>query len=110
MPHTRRNFLRTAGRLGVGLTGAASTLAGQSQSLSSGAPQAQPSGPLTSTAQLQVPRIKFGNVEISRLVLGVNPFYGFAHYNNNFSAVMKEWYSQDRVCSVMHECNRYGIN
>ena len=23
---------------------------------------------------------------------------------------MKEWYTQDRVCDVMHQCNRFGIN
>jgi hypothetical protein len=44
------------------------------------------------------------------MVLGVNPFYGFAHYNNNFSASMKEWYTADKVCALMHQCNRYGIN
>ncbi len=44
------------------------------------------------------------------MVLGVNPFYGFAHYNNNFASAMKEWYTQDRVCEVMHQCNRFGIN
>jgi hypothetical protein len=25
--------------------------------------------------------MKFGGAEISRMVLGVNPFYGYAHYN-----------------------------
>ena len=54
--------------------------------------------------------MKFGGVEISRLVLGVNPFYGYAHYNNNFGTTMKEWYTPDRVCEVMHQANRYGIN
>jgi thiamine monophosphate synthase len=44
------------------------------------------------------------------MVLGVNPFYGFAHYNDNFASAMKEWYTQDRVCEVMHQCNRFGIN
>ena len=59
---------------------------------------------------VQVPKMKFGGAEISRMVLGVNPFYGFAHYNNNFGVAMKEWYTQDKVCSIMHQCNRYGIN
>jgi hypothetical protein len=54
--------------------------------------------------------MKFGNVEISRLVLGVNPFYGFAHYNNNFGNAMKEWYTQDKICEVMHRANSFGIN
>ena len=59
---------------------------------------------------VQVPKMKFGGAEISRMVLGVNPFYGYAHYNQNFGAVMKEWYTQDKVCDIMHQCNRYGIN
>ena len=77
-----------------------------------GAPQApaRQSGPLTPASQIQVPKMKFGGVEISRMVLGVNPFYGFAHYNNNFGTVMKEWYTQDKVCDVMHQANRFGIN
>ena len=58
----------------------------------------------------QVPRMKFFNAEISRIVLGVNPFYGYAHFNNNFGASMKEWYTPERVCEVMHRSNQYGIN
>jgi thiamine monophosphate synthase len=54
--------------------------------------------------------MKFGSVEISRLVLGTNPLYGFAHYNNNFSGAMREWYTQDRVCSVLHRAASFGIN
>jgi hypothetical protein len=54
--------------------------------------------------------MKFFGVDISRLVLGVNPFCGFAHYNNNFAGAMKEWYTQDRVCAVMHQSTRFGIN
>jgi len=54
--------------------------------------------------------MKFFGVDISRLILGVNPICGFAHYNNNFGAAMKDWYTPDRVCKVLHDCNRYGIN
>jgi len=54
--------------------------------------------------------MKFGNVEISRLVLGVNPLYGFSHYNNNFSNAMREWYTPDRVCEVLHRASSFGIN
>lgn len=54
--------------------------------------------------------MKFFTAEISRMVLGVNPFYGFAHYNNNFATAMKEWYTEERVCEILHRCNRFGIN
>src|ERR1035437_9902013 len=116
MSNSRRNFLQSGAALAAGLTGAVSALeaqAGASQAnLPPGAPQApvRPSGLLTPASQIQVPKMKFGGVEISRMVLGVNPFYGFAHYNNNFSVVMKEWYTPDKVSAIMHQCNRYGIN
>ena len=54
--------------------------------------------------------MKFFDVEIGRMVLGVNPFYGYAHYNNNLGRSMREWYTPDRVCAVMHQCTRFGIN
>lgn len=116
MSHSRRSFLQSGAGLAAGLSGVTSALeaqaAGPQGSLPPGAPQApaRPSGPLTPASQIQVPKMRFGGVEISRLVLGVNPFYGFAHYNNNFGTTMKEWYTQDKVCDVMHQANRFGIN
>ena len=115
MSNTRRGFLNAGAALAAGLTGAASSLGAQQPA----PPQAQngpprppqrAAAPLRPASEVQVPRMKFGNVEISRMVLGCNPFYGFAHYNNNFGIVMKEWYSADKVCDVMHQCNRFGIN
>jgi hypothetical protein len=96
MSNTRRSFLHGGAALAAGLAGAGATLTGQQS--------AQPQ------STVQVPKMKFGGAEISRMVLGVNPFYGYAHYNNNFSVVMKEWYTQEKVCAIMHQCNRYGIN
>ncbi len=61
-------------------------------------------------APIQVPKMKFGKAEIGRLVCGTNQFYGFAHFNGILSTVMSEYYTADRVCDVLHQCNRYGIN
>ncbi|MGD0778673.1 MAG: hypothetical protein ABSC05_38320 [Candidatus Solibacter sp.] len=57
-----------------------------------------------------MPKMKFGNVEISRLVCGCNPFYGYAHFNATVGGVMREYFTAERVCEVMHRCNRFGIN
>ena len=54
--------------------------------------------------------MKFGNVEIGRLVCGCNPFYGFSHFNRTTDALMLEYYTAERVCDVLHQCNRFGIN
>jgi hypothetical protein len=109
MSNTRRGFLQSSAALAAGLTGVAPA---QAQNMPPGAPQAPApaTGPAIPASQIQVPKMKFGNAEISRMVLGVNPFYGFAHYNNTLGTVMKEWYTADRVCEVMHQCNRFGIN
>ncbi|MFN7992504.1 MAG: hypothetical protein U0Q18_02835 [Bryobacteraceae bacterium] len=66
--------------------------------------------PLKPANEVSVPKMKFFGAEISRMVLGVNPFYGYSHYNANLGRSMREWYTPDRVCAVMHQCTRFGIN
>ena len=111
MPNTRRGFLQSAA-LAAGFSGVASTALAQGQVRPPGAPVAptQASGPRKPASQVQVPKMKFGGVEISRLIAGCNPFYGFGHYNNILGTVMREYYTQERVCEVLHQCNRFGIN
>ena len=108
MSNSRREFLQSSAALAVGLVGGANALAAQPQAPAPApVPSAtsQPDGP-----HVQIPKMKFGSAEISRLVLGVNPLYGFAHYNNNFSSAMREWYTQERVCEVLHRAASFGIN
>lgn len=104
MSNSRRTFLQTGAALAAGLAGGASAVAaatGQGQ---------EQAAELKSASEIQVPQMKFFHASISRVVLGVNPFYGFAHYNGNLARSMKEWYTPDRVCAVMHQCTRFGIN
>ncbi len=61
-------------------------------------------------ASIEVPKMKFFGADVSRLVAGVNPFQGYSHFNGVLSAVMREWYTSERVCEVLHQCCRYGIN
>jgi hypothetical protein len=97
MAKSRRDFIRSGAGLAAGIAGLASATNAQQPAAS--APPA-----------VQVPKIKFGGVEIGRLVLGVNPFYGFSHYNHNLDAGMREWYTPDRVCEVLHRAATFGIN
>jgi hypothetical protein len=97
MSKTRRTFLQAAA-LATGIT------TGKS------APPAQDGAEKKPASAIQVPKMKFFHTEISRVVLGTNPFYGFAHFNNNLANSMREWYTPDRVCSVLHQCTRFGIN
>ena len=114
---TRRSFLQSAA-LAAGLTGAASAVtpagAAQGAKQSQGRGQTTGQGPAGAVpkpaSELQVPKMKFGNVEISRVVCGVNPFLGISHINNAINTIMREYYTPERVCEVMHQCNRFGIN
>ena len=42
--------------------------------------------------------------------MDATPFTGIAHYNQNFGTVMREYFTAERVCDVLHQCNRFGIN
>lgn len=108
MPNSRREFLQTGAALAAGLIGTQLASGQQEKTDAHGSPAGSVQAGIA--APVQVPRMKFGGVEISRMVIGVNPMYGFAHYNMNFSRTMAEWYTQERVCEVLHRANSYGIN
>ncbi|MGO9093900.1 MAG: hypothetical protein ACLQGV_01640 [Bryobacteraceae bacterium] len=97
MAGSRRDFIQSGAALIAGVAGSASFSRAQQA--------AEPAA-----AGIQVPKMKFGGVEIGRLVLGVNQFYGFSHYNHNLDDVMREWYTPDRVCEVLRRASSYGIN
>ncbi|MGH8245606.1 MAG: hypothetical protein ACREUU_04155 [Gammaproteobacteria bacterium] len=61
------------------------------------------SGPL-------LPTIKVGKFEVTRLIIGGNPFYGYSHFNRLFSQHMTEWATPERVCDVLRQCERNGLN
>ncbi len=81
--NSRRSFLQLA---------AAVTVAGQGR----GAPP--------------LPTVRFGKFEITRLVVGSNPFYGYSHFNRTLDQLMREWYTPERKLEVLAACERQGIN
>src|SRR5689334_5614658 len=89
-PSSRRSFL-----------GCAAGLAAQAS------PAARAAGQPTPAV---LPKVKFGNTEITRLIIGSNPFYGYSHFNRILDQTMRDWYTQDRRIEVLHDCERHGIN
>ncbi len=79
---SRRRFLGAAGALALG-------------------PEAPPP---------PLPKVKFGSLEITRLIVGSNPLYGYSHFNPILDAVMREWMTQDRRMAVLHRAEQCGIN
>ena len=102
MSNTRRNFLQSTATLAASLASGAS-LSAQAQ----GAAAKLAAIP---DSDIQMPKTKFGKLEISRLVVGVNTLLGFSHYNEIMSAMMREWYTQAKVVEVLGRCEKFGIN
>jgi hypothetical protein len=57
-----------------------------------------------------IPTVKFGKTQITRLIIGSNPFYGYSHANRALDQCMREFYTQDRKMDVLHAAERNGIN
>ena len=51
-----------------------------------------------------------GSFSISRLMLGGNPFSGFSHQNQAIDGEMREYYTKDRIISVLLDAEKLGIN
>jgi hypothetical protein len=88
--NSRRTFLQLAAGLGV-LAPTAGRAAAQ-------------------TAPPVLPTVKFGKFEITRLIVGSNPLYGYSHFNLTLDKLMREWYTQDRKMEVLRACEQHGIN
>jgi hypothetical protein len=71
---------------------------------------AEPAANATPAANAPMPTIKLGNLPVSRLILGSNPFFGFAHGNPQASSgEMKEFYTPERVMAVLDGAAEQGI-
>jgi hypothetical protein len=85
---TRRQFLGTAALSAAAVNAAAAP--------------ADPISPL--------PTVKFQGRDITRLIIGSNPFYGYSHFNPLLDRFMREYYTQDRRIEVLKSAERAGIN
>jgi len=65
---------------------------------------------LVAGSGIKMPSVRIGEIQISRLIVGVSPFLGGPHFNDIYAAMMKEWYTPDRVVEVLQRCEQYGIN
>ena len=88
---SRRNFLKSSA--GLAATLAVGPLAGA---------QTPPAASL--------PKVHFGDVEISRMVMGCNQFYGYSHFNGLLDRLMVDWNTPDRICQTLLQCQQNGIN
>lgn len=64
----------------------------------------------SASPEAALPKVKFGKVEVTRLIIGSNPLYGYAHFNSILSRTMREWMTQDQRMAVLKRCEQVGIN
>jgi hypothetical protein len=57
-----------------------------------------------------IPKVKFGKTDITRLIIGSNPFYGYSHFNSLLDRHMREWMTPEHKMEVLHRCGQVGIN
>jgi len=89
----RRDFLRT----GLAGVAAAATL-GASVHAGGAEEAAKP-----------LPTIKLGTLEVSRFLLGSNPFWGYSHKSKQLDEEMMAFYTDDAILRVCDEAARCGL-
>ena len=57
-----------------------------------------------------LPTIKLGTHEVTRLILGGNPIYGWSHFNQLFSQSQVAWHTPERVVELLQHAEAQGIN
>lgn len=58
----------------------------------------------------RLPVVRFGKHEVTRLIVGTNPLWGYSHFNNILNQAMREYMTQDRRIETVMACERHGIN
>ncbi|MFW6162109.1 MAG: hypothetical protein ACODAJ_05025 [Planctomycetota bacterium] len=61
-------------------------------------------------AEPAMPSIQVGTHRVSRLVCGSNPMLGYSHVSRLMSRVMTDWYTPERIVSVVRRCWEVGVN
>ncbi len=84
----RRDFLKGATALAAGLLAA---------------PTATGAGPTP------LPTMKIAGHEVSRLVSGGNPLFGYSHFNGLLDRFMVDYFSDDQLVQYMLACEKAGI-
>src|SRR5262245_10960976 len=57
-----------------------------------------------------LPTIKLGPHEVTRLIIGGNPIYGYSHFNNILSQYQTTWHTPERVVELLQHAEANGIN
>lgn len=58
----------------------------------------------------RLPTVPFGSVEVTRLIVGGNPFCGNSHLSPELSGEMREYFTPEQVVETLQRCEAAGID
>jgi hypothetical protein len=58
----------------------------------------------------QLPTVKLGKHEVTRLIIGSNTFNGYSYSLPSLDQHMREWSTPENVCKVLQQAEENGIN
>ncbi len=59
---------------------------------------------------MSIGTVKIGNLSVSRLIIGGNPFSGFSHQGADRDAEMRHFYTVSRIKQALRQAEELGIN
>jgi hypothetical protein len=62
------------------------------------------------SSENRLPTIKLGPHEVTRLIIGGNPIYGYSHFNRLLSQYQTSWHTPERVVELIKHAEASGIN
>jgi hypothetical protein len=62
------------------------------------------------SAAAKLPTVRFGKHDVTRLVIGTNPFFGYSHFNSVLDQAMREYMTQEKRIETLLACEKHGIN
>jgi hypothetical protein len=90
----RREFLRQT-VAGVGLAATATAAFSQES---------------TAKPEIDMPIIQLGSHQVSRLIVGSNPMFGYSHTSALLSRLMTDYYTLENIGKLLDRCLSLGIN
>ena len=94
----RRDFLKN------GVAGAACAAAGAIPGLAVAA-----GGRQAASVPPALPTVKLGKLEVSRFILGSNPFWGYSHKSKALDEEMKRFHTDERIMQILDEAAECGV-
>ena len=89
----RREFLKTAGTVSLGLAVAQAS-----------------AGTAALAGESGLPEIPFGKYRLSRLICGANPFNAGSHLSTFVNQEMRSYYTAEQIVKTLRRCEEVGIN